>query len=135
MARPLKQIDPEQVKELASIGCTAQEMAAVLKCHVDTVRDRFSKEIEEGRQNGKEKLRRLQWQAAMKGHWPALEFLGKQILGQSDKQEVSISTLTYEEKVQRAKELLEEIRADRERLLGDRGIGEGNTPPVPEVHD
>lgn len=78
------EIDPEQVRKLAAIGCTNIEIASVVGCSKDTIERRFAAEIADGRLQGKAKLRRLQWQAAERGHWPALEFLGRQLLGQTN---------------------------------------------------
>ena len=88
MARPLKVIDAAEVHRLASIMCTMEEMAYVLGCHVDTLRDRFSKDIEKARAVGKSSLRRKQWELAQDGDRTMLVWLGKQWLGQQDKQTV-----------------------------------------------
>lgn len=91
MARPRKQIDPEQVSELAKIGCTHEEMAAVLKCSPDTLTRRFAECIKEGRECGKSSLRRLQWESAYKGNIGMQIWLGKQWLGQRDKNDTELS--------------------------------------------
>lgn len=62
--RPELPIDPEQVKSMAAIGCTMDEMATVLKCSVDTLRDKFSDLIHEHRDRGHMSLRRLQLRIA-----------------------------------------------------------------------
>lgn len=85
MARPRLKIDPQQVEALAALHCTNVEIAAFFGCHVDTVRDRFSTELAKGREKGKIKLRRLQWQSAENGNVTMQIFLGKQYLGQSDR--------------------------------------------------
>lgn len=87
MARPKKVIDPEQVKALAGIGCTMIEIASVMKCSVDTLENRFSDVIKEGRETGRMSLRRMQWEAAKKGNTVMLIWLGKQLLGQKEKVE------------------------------------------------
>jgi hypothetical protein len=101
MGRPLKEIDPEKVRALASIHCTLEEIGAVLGCSVDTLERRFADIIEKGKLEGKSSLRRKQWEAASgrdakyddKGNvvMPAKEpnitmliWLGKQMLGQKD---------------------------------------------------
>ena len=45
--------------------------------------------IENGRANGRQTLRRLQWQAANEGNSTMLVWLGKQLLGQRDKTELT----------------------------------------------
>lgn len=87
--RPLKDVDPKQVFTLAKIGCSLREMSAVCDCSIDTLERRFAEQIEKGRESGKSKLRRKQWQAAMKGNVVMLIWLGKQMLKQADKFETS----------------------------------------------
>lgn len=87
MARPRKAIDPEQVKQLAMIGCSVEEMASVLGVHERTIQRRFATPIKEGRLNAKASLRRKQFEMAMKGNPTMLVWLGKQWLDQKDKQE------------------------------------------------
>lgn len=91
MGRPKKELDEEQIRELASIQCTDGEIAAVMRCHVDTIRDRFSTIINEAREAGKKSLRRAQWDKAVKdGNATMLIWLGKHYLGQKD--ELSITS-------------------------------------------
>ena len=85
MARPLKDISAREVELLASCGATMQEIAAKLDCHVDTIRDRFSSEVERGRDSGKMSLRLLQWQSAKNGNVAMQIWLGKQWLAQRDR--------------------------------------------------
>jgi hypothetical protein len=83
VGRPKLDIDPEQVKRLARLHCTMQEMADFFGCHRDTLRDNFSAEIDKGRSEGNISLRRKQWQMAVeKGNVVMLIWLGKQMLGQ-----------------------------------------------------
>lgn len=78
-------IDPRLVENLAGIGCTLPEIAAAVNCHQDTLLNRFSEEIAKGRENGKTRLRKKQLEIALKGNVVMLIWLGKQILGQSDR--------------------------------------------------
>lgn len=82
--RPQAVIDSRLVEQLASIGCTLNEMAAACNCHKDTLTGRFSAEIEKGRENGKTRLRKKQIEVALSGNVAMLIFLGKNMLGQSD---------------------------------------------------
>jgi hypothetical protein len=92
--RPKAEIDWEKVEELCKIQCTQEEIAAVIGHCVDTI-DAHSKELhgmsfsdffKQKRQGGKCSLRRKQW--LMAKHTPSMAiWLGKQYLGQSDKQE------------------------------------------------
>jgi hypothetical protein len=65
--RPESPIDPEQVKSMAAIGCTLDEMSTVLKCSVDLLERRFKDLIAEHRDKGRMSLRRLQLRIAQ-GH-------------------------------------------------------------------
>jgi hypothetical protein len=85
VGRPKLDIDGEQVIRLARLHCTMQEMASFFGCHVDTLRDNFSKEIDKGKAEGNISLRRKQWQVAVeKGNPLMLIWLGKQMLGQAN---------------------------------------------------
>ena len=98
--RPKKVIDLAQVESLAGIGCTHEEIAAVLKCTKDTLykQDGFSTAFKRGQDTGKQSLRHHQWQKAKEGNTTMLIWLGKQHLGQSDKQEVKADhTITHKD--------------------------------------
>jgi hypothetical protein len=82
-----------QLKGLAQIGCTVQEVAAFFKVSKDTV-DRFlhrpevREAFDQGKGNGHISLRRVQFDSAMKGNTRMQIWLGKQWLDQVDKQEL-----------------------------------------------
>jgi hypothetical protein len=78
-------IDPEQVRKLAMINCTAAEIAAVVGCSVDTINGRFSKIVKEGLEQGKMSLKRQMWTMAMNGNTAICIWLSKQMLGYSEK--------------------------------------------------
>ena len=84
MARPKKEINPEQVEQLARIGCTYEEMAAVLGCHKHTLMRRFATAVKEGKEHLKASLRRWQYQSAQNGNVSMQIWLGKQLLEQKD---------------------------------------------------
>jgi hypothetical protein len=90
MGRPLKSLllTPDQIQYLASIGCTNKEIAilAGFKEHTG-LEKRFSRILAKGREEGKTRLRKLQWQSAIKGSYVMQIWLGKQLLEQSDKLE------------------------------------------------
>ena len=90
MARPKLDIDPERVEMLASFGCSTIEIARLHNCDESTIRLRFKNELERGRENMKIKLRQLQWKQAENGNTSLLIFLGKQYLGQSDRNELEL---------------------------------------------
>ncbi len=92
MARPRLQLDEALIERLAAIHCPLVEIAAALDCSVDTLRDNYSSIIDKGRARGKQTLRRIQWDAAQKGNVVMMIWLGKQLLGQSDKIESKVET-------------------------------------------
>ena len=89
MANKPKEINAEQVKKMASLGSPLVDIAYVVGCSVDTLQRRFRDEIEEGRATGRTRLRQKQLEVAMQGNPAMLIWLGKQLLGQTDKQEIS----------------------------------------------
>ena len=91
MARPKKyNIDGKKVEQLASFGCTNTEIAQFFGCDESLIRKSYSEFLTKGRASGKIKLRKLQWNSAKNGSTPMLIWLGKQILGQTDKSEVEL---------------------------------------------
>ena len=90
MARPKAKVDAKQVESLAALGCTYVEIAAFFSVSESTIKARFSTNYTKGREGLKMRLRHAQIQAATNGNIAMLIFLGKQYLGQSDKQEVAL---------------------------------------------
>jgi predicted transcriptional regulator len=84
-------IDAAQVEALSRIGCTQDEIAAVLKCTARTLRNRFSKEMKSGREQMKMSLRRWQYEKAKEGNVTMLIWLGKQYLDQRDKNDTKVT--------------------------------------------
>jgi hypothetical protein len=90
---PRKEIKLDVARRAASIGCTAEEIAALLGVaratfYLNLERDpEFQRIIDEARASGRATLRRLQWQRANGGSDTMLIWLGKQMLGQKDKVE------------------------------------------------
>lgn len=95
MGRPLAVVDEKLLFELAKIHCTRREMATICGVSIDTLSDRFSDVIERGFDEGKRSLRRLQWKQAENGNVTMLVWLGKQMLGQRDKQPDEASQIHY----------------------------------------
>ena len=89
--RPKKEIDYEMVGRLAAIQCTEEEIGIVLDIDKRTLqRDKeFCRLFNIKKQEGKASLRRMQWKKAESGNATMLIFLGKQYLGQADKQELT----------------------------------------------
>jgi len=89
--RPRLVFDIEDVRRLGQIGVTHEEMASFFGCNVKTITDRmrnnkeFSGAYKSGYGDVTRSLRRRQIQLAMSGHATMLIWLGKQMLGQTDK--------------------------------------------------
>ena len=93
----LNEVGIETVKSLARIQCTDEEIASVLGVSVDLLTNRnnkaaFAAAKEQGQQSGKASLRRMQFQTAEAGNATMLIWLGKQYLGQKEKQDLSVET-------------------------------------------
>jgi len=89
--RPRFEIDYETVEKLASLQCTQAEIASYLGCSVDTLQadEKFSGLYKAGMDKGRMSLRRHQWRALEEGNSTMLVWLGKQYLGQRDKNELT----------------------------------------------
>ena len=95
--RLLNELGVETIKNLASIQCTDEEIASVLGCSVDLLtnknnREAFLEAKEAGQLSGKASLRRMQFKTAEAGNATMQIWLGKQYLGQKDKQEMAVET-------------------------------------------
>lgn len=92
--RPRKVINQKQFEELCHIQCTQEEICAVLDVsdeHInkwckDTYGKGFLEVFRQKREGGKTSLRRKQWLLADTNASMAI-FLGKNMLGQTDKRE------------------------------------------------
>ncbi len=90
--RPRTEIDLVQVERLATIQCTDVEIAAVLGISSKTIQRRkeddpaFLQALTDGRARGIATLRRVQYQRATGGSDTMLIWLGKNLMGQTDKQ-------------------------------------------------
>jgi len=91
MGRPLKKIDENLVEKLAKVGCSNESIAIQCDCSVDTLTNRFSELLSKSRENLRTTLRMWQLEAARKGNVTMQIWLGKQLLGQSDKIEQKIN--------------------------------------------
>ncbi len=114
MARPIIPVDEVLLEKLAAMFCTMKEMAAVLNVSVDTLERRYAEVIAKGREKGRSKLRRLQWQSAERGNVAMLIFLGKQLLHQRDvaiiEGEVTVNNVSGMTKEEAMKRLNERTR-------------------------
>lgn len=99
MARPRIEIDEDDFKKLCGLQCTLSEIASFFRCSEDTVerwcrrelKMSFAEAFKMHSAGGKISLRR--WQFKMAEHNVSMAiWLGKQYLGQTEKQEVALST-------------------------------------------
>lgn len=90
--RPPKQIDLEMVDELAGVGCTQEEIANLLgfERNLFNTREDLSCTYKKGIENLRASLRRQQWLRARSGDTGMLIWLGKQLLGQKERQDVDV---------------------------------------------
>ena len=121
--RPKKRINFETVDKLCGLHCTGEEIAAFLGIDYDTLNARikekydvgFSEYYKKKKGFGKVSLRRMQWEAAQQGNITMLIWLGKQYLGQKDKQEIAHSGgLELTEKFKHLSD--EELKEEMQRL-------------------
>jgi hypothetical protein len=95
--RPLKEFDKETFEGLCEIQCTQVEICNVFRTSdktlsrwvEDTYGTSFSETYKRFADEGKKSLRRLQFDSARKGNVTMQIWLGKQYLGQSDKNEIT----------------------------------------------
>lgn len=89
--RPRVVVDERTLAGLAAIQCTYLEMAAVLGVDEGTLRNHYRDLIEKEREGGKMSIRRAQYTTALKGNVTMQIWLGKQYLGQRDKQDLDVA--------------------------------------------
>ena len=100
MARPRKDIDQTEFEKLCALQCSCEEIADWFSCSVDTIErwckrvyhDSFAVVFAQKRGRGKIALRRSQFELAKKSAAMAI-FLGKNYLGQRDRQEVMAGSI------------------------------------------
>ena len=95
--RPLTKIDVDQFKKLCGLHCTSEEIGAFFDCSEDTIREwckrtfgeTFAVIYKRFAAQGNMSLRRYQFKMAEKSV-PMAIFLGKNWLGQTDKNETTV---------------------------------------------
>lgn len=83
--RPPLPITAEQVFDLALIHCTADEIAACLKCTATTIYDRFPEALRKGHEQGQMSIKRKMHEKALAGDTTLLIWISKQRLGYRDR--------------------------------------------------
>lgn len=127
VGRPQKEFDQELFERLCHIQCTEAEIAASMRLDVVTLRGAvataydgrdFSQVYQEKRQGGRCSLRRAQWKKAVEKEDTIMQiFLGKNYLGQADRQEIRLdvdidATITAAALRERARALLPVVDAE-----------------------
>ena len=122
----IKAVDWHKVDAMCKIQCTEVEICSILEMCEDTLNQRckedkgmkFSEYSAIKREGGKASLRRTQWLHAEKNPAMAI-FLGKNILGQSDRQAIDHTTggkelknLTTEERQSKILQLQKSLDVD-----------------------
>lgn len=115
--RPKKVINQRQFEELCKIQCTRSEIASFFECDEETISrwckatygENFVAVLKKKAENGKTALRHIQFKMANNGSERMAIWLGKQWLGQTDKQDVAIT------------EIDDAHRAEIEDFLNDNG--------------
>ena len=109
--RPPKILDLKQIKAMAAIGCTQDEIGIILGFNARMFHGKRA-DVRAAYQSGAAKmrasLRRLQWSKAKDGNVTMMIWLGKQILGQKDRVEETIR-----------EEVVEIERIDKRRAIGN----------------
>jgi hypothetical protein len=101
MGRPEIEIDWSTLDKLLFIQCNQVEICGIMNISPDTLLRRcrekhgvtFAEYSEQKRQGGRMSLRRKQMDTALSGNVTMMIWLGKQYLGQKDKQETTIDTM------------------------------------------
>ncbi|MDO8716396.1 MAG: hypothetical protein Q7J73_06265 [Dehalococcoidales bacterium] len=131
--RPLKYVDFDKLNQLCGMQHTGEECAAIMGIDYDTLNAHiieagdesgFSEYYKKHCGSGKASLRRMQWKSAQNGNITMQIFLGKQYLGQVDKQEITgnMSHTLY------AQHSTTELQEEADKLRGI--VGAGSSDPL-----
>lgn len=98
VGRPEKEVDLEQVRKCAEVGCTDEEIADITGISVATFTSRkkraeFLGVLKNARSNLRMSLRRSQVVGALGGNPTMQIWLGKNMLGQRDKFDVELAAV------------------------------------------
>lgn len=117
--RPRKEIDKKQFEEMCKVQCTENEICSILGIGVDkllswcleTYKDTFSNVYKKYSENGKMSLRRAQMRLAQTNASMAI-WLGKNMLGQSDRVDIAVKEEEDDPITKAIKESLNEKQTD-----------------------
>jgi len=85
IGRPKKELDEDVIAKLSQIGCTQEEIGAVVGISARTLNRRFADLLIENKNKGKASLRKKMWEKALKGNEKLLIWLSKNELNMVDK--------------------------------------------------
>lgn len=112
VGRDSKIVPPQEVEDLAAIGCNNKEISDWFGIDDSTLSYNFKQELEKGRANLKQSLRRAQLKLALTGNAVMLIWLGKNILGQTDSPQT-----THQEVLPFTDDELDDIKENLEEEL------------------
>jgi hypothetical protein len=130
MGRPATDIDDDTVRKLAKLGCTQDEIADFFGVTQSVISERFRSDFHLGCAQSKISIRRMQFKRAMQGSDRMLIHLGKVILGQTDRLDVTNKgerTVVYIEAANNPRDELDGWARQRVRALNDRQERENNS--------
>ena len=111
-----KALDADRIFKLALVECTLEEIAFVENTSISTLQKYFKDTIAYGRAYGNMSLRKKQYEVAMNGSVPMLQWLGKHRLKQKDDQH-EFTSLT--DTVKMLKSFEEMRKAEKENIPED----------------
>lgn len=109
-------IDPKVVEGMAGVGATDKEIGDFVGCNGDTIGRRFADVLTKSRSGMRTRLRQAQFKAAIGGNPAMLIWLGKQMLEQKDRTDLTSGDnplLPQVINVTMVKPELTAVRADR----------------------
>lgn len=132
--RPRKDLSDEDFEKLIAmirIQCTQEELCGVFEMDHKTLDRNIKERGEEGfshlykkhQDEGKASLRRAQWKAAQDGNPTMLVWLGKQMLGQTDKQAIEHTSPDGSMSPKGDEAVIDELNRRIDRLAQSQGKG------------
>ena len=125
MGRPKEAIDPEQVRSLAKLGCTWDEIASVLAIARGTFSARMKEKkyrdaYDRGIAERNTSLLRAQYDSAVGGNPTMMIWVGKNRLNQTDRVETHNETTIHDDS-----NALDKLVGAVDRLASRSGSGDG----------
>src|SRR5258708_13941286 len=91
MARPRKQVDAAKVEQLASVGCTPEEIGLLFDASPRTITRRFGIPFQKGQSKLRHTLKRTLFKQAISGNTAALIFPTKVYCGLRETPDTTIN--------------------------------------------